>query len=499
MKKSIILLLGVLLLSGCSAVIPDNHTVSNSKEEATDYNMSFTETEKDSSYSINGSTYVTLGNEDLKISKAGTYILEGTLNGSVIIEVSDNEDVQLVLSNVTINSGDFAGIYIIEGDEITITLAEGTVNTISDSGTYTQIDDNEVDALIYSKADLIINGSGTLNLGSKYSHGIVSKDDLIITEGTYNIDVAGQGLRGKDCVKISDGNFTIKSGKDAIKSDNDEDEYRGYVYISGGTFNIESGADGIYGYNLVNIEGGNFTVKTEKTSSADSYKGIKSEYSITIFGGEFSLDTSDDGIHSNTDILISGGKFDITSSDDGIHGDACVTIDDGDITVSAREGIEGTYIVINGGNINISASDDGINAGQKVNTYTPTVEINGGYLTIVMGQGDTDGIDSNGYIYINGGTVDISGQSPFDYDKEAEYNGGTIIVNGSQTDEITNQFMGGMPGMSTHGNVQFTDGSFEPSDGQFSPGMGGPGSDQFPEGFEGDFDGQFNPGQGHHH
>ena len=446
MKKLIISLLGVFLLCGCSTVIPDNASSSSGKVYD-DYNMSFTEKESDSSYAVNGSTYITLGNEDVRITRGGTYILEGTLNGSVIIEVSKSEDVQLVLNNVTINSAEFAGIYIIEGDEITITLAEGTVNTITDSGEYVQIDDNDVDALIYSKADLIINGSGTLNLGSDYNHGIVSKDDLVITGGTFNIDVAGQGLRGKDCVKISEGNFTLITGKDAIKSDNEDDAYRGYVYISGGNFDINSSADGIYGYNLVNIEGGTFDITTSKSTAASSFKAIKSTDSITISAGDFTINCADDGIHSDVSVLISAGSYNITASDDAIHGDATVTIEGGTLNLNAREGMEGTYITINDGNISISASDDGINAGQKVAAYTPTVEINGGNLTIVMGQGDTDGIDSNGYIYINGGTVDISGQSAFDYDLGAEHNGGTIIVNGSETNEISNQFGGGMQGM----------------------------------------------------
>lgn len=440
MKKLITLVFVALLLSGCDVVIGKD-TVS-AEENVNDYNLSFKETENDSTYSINGSTYFELGNDDVMINKAGVYILEGTLNGSVIVEVSEDEDVQLVLSNVTINADDFAGIYIVEGNEITITLAEGSINTISDSGVYTQIDDNEVDALIYSKADLIINGQGILNLSSAYNHGIVSKDDLIITEGTFNIDVAGLGLKGKDCLKIFDGGFTIRSGKDALKSDN-EDEYKGYVYISGGTFDIESAADGIYGYNLVNIEDGDFKITTSKSSTADSYKAIKSDKLITISGGSFEIDADDDGIHSDLDVIISGGSFDIDSSDDGIHGDATVTVEGGDLNITAAEGIESTYVTINGGNICIYASDDGINAGQKVNAYKPTIEINDGNLFIVMAQGDTDGIDSNGYIYVNGGTISIEGQSPFDYDMGSEYNGGTIIVNGSETNQITNQMMGG--------------------------------------------------------
>lgn len=436
-------MIALLLLGGCNTVISDNTSYADDNEEAaTAYNLSFDGS--DASYEVNGSTYITLGDEDVKITKAGTYILQGTLNNaSIIVEVDKSEDVQLVLDNVTINSGDFAGIYIIEGDEITITLADDSVNTISDSGSYTQIDDNSVDALIYSKADLIINGNGTLILSSAYNHGIVSKDDLIITGGTYDIDVAGQGLSGKDCLLIQDGNFNIVAGKDALKSDNSEDEYRGYIYISGGDFKIYTGADAIYGYNLVNIEGGSFDITTAKSSNADSYKAIKSEYAITISGGDINIDSVDDGIHSNGDVTITGGNLYIESDDDGIHADALVQIDDGEITIIAHEGIEGTYVLINGGNINITASDDGINAAQKVNTYTPTIEVNGGYLTIVMGSGDTDGLDSNGYIIVNGGTIDVSGMNTFDAELGSEYNGGTIIVNGSVVDEIPEDMMGG--------------------------------------------------------
>ena len=473
MKKIIILLLLVCILplTACNTVISSNTSIN---ENNGTYNLSFNEAEYDSSYSLNGSTYLSLANEDVYIKKAGTYILEGELNGSVIVEVSKTDDVQLVLNNVTINSDDFAGIYIVEGDEITITLNENSINTINDNGTYTQIDSNGVDALIFSKADLIINGTGTLNLKSDYNHGIVSKDDLTITSGTYKIDVAGQGLRGKDCVKIADGTFDISSGKDAIKSDNSEDTSRGYIYIDGGTFNINSNADGIYAYTLLQIEDGDFTINTNTSNTADSYKGLKAESDIVINGGSFEIITVDDGIHSNNNILITNGNFTINSSDDAIHGDGKVEIDNGTYIISAREGIEATYVLINDGDININGIDDGINAGQKVNDYTPTIEINGGNITVVMAQGDTDAIDSNGYIYVNGGTIDISGQSAFDYDVGAEYNGGTIIVNGTQVNEITSQMMGGRGGFGNMGqNPPFNNnqGNENSPNGEFQPGQ----------------------------
>ena len=447
MKKIIILML-LLCLCGCSSVIYEK---TEGEEEASSFNLSFKDSDLNSSYSVNGSTYISLSDEDIRITRAGTYILEGEMNDAgIIVDVSKDETVQLVLNNVSIQANDFAAIYIVEADEVIITLAQDSINTLSDKTSYTQIDDNNVDAIIYSKADLTLNGSGTLNIDT-VNHGLVSKDDLVITEGTYSINASGQGIRGKDCLKISGGTFNISSVKDALKSDNSEDEYRGYVYITGGTFVISSQADGIYGYRMVDIEGGDFTIATSKSSSADSYKGIKSDLLITISGGTMNLDTADDGIHCDGDIYIASGDIEIVSKDDGIHADGMVQIDNGNISITAYEGIEGTYIQINDGTIYISASDDGINAGQKSNSYTATVEINGGYLTIVMGQGDTDGIDSNGYLYINGGTVNITGQSPFDYDKEAQYNGGTLIVNGSETTEITNQFAGGMGNMGGFG------------------------------------------------
>ena len=441
MKRILTILFTILALTGCSTVISENINSDTSSSVVTVGKA------KDDSYSVSDSVQVALSDEDVKITKEGTYVLQGTLNGSVIVEVSDSEDVQLVLDNVTINSGDFAGIYIVEGDEITITLVDGSVNTISDSNTYTQIDDNEVDALIYSKADLIINGEGTLNLNSDYNHGIVSKDDLVIGNGTYNIDVAGVGLKGKDLLQILDGNFKVIAGKDGLKSDNDEDEDRGKVVIENGIFVIESQGDAIYGYRLVEINNGSFTIKTAQNSTMTSYKGIKSDMSVLITGGEFEINTADDSIHSDVDIQVDNGTFDLTSSDDSIHADSKLVINGGNYTVDAHEGLEATYIVINDGDIVINASDDGINAAQKVNTYTATVEINGGNITINMAQGDTDGVDSNGYVIINGGTISVNAQNSFDAELGSEFNGGTLIINGQEVDEIPADMMaGGMGG-----------------------------------------------------
>lgn len=314
---------------------------------------------------------VSVSGSVVTITEAGTYILSGTLdNGYVVVNVSKEDKVQLVLNGVDINSDTFAPIYVASADKVFITLAEGTENSLTNGGSFAAIDDNNIDAVIFSKDDLTLNGSGSLTIVSPAGHGVSAKDELVITGGTYVITAAKHGVEANDILAISDGSITVKAGKDGIHVENDDDDTLG---------------------------------------------------NICIEGGSFSITCVDDGIHANTLLVIDGGTFSIT----------------------AAEGLEATYITINDGEIAISASDDGINAAKKSTAYTPTVEINGGSITIAMGQGDTDGVDSNGNIIINGGTVTLTGSSSFDYDGTAELNGGTIIVNGQQLNYIPNQMMGG--------------------------------------------------------
>lgn len=203
---------------------------------------------------------VTVDGNVITITSGGTYIISGTLTEGQLVVDADDEKVQLVLDNADITCATSAAIYVKSAGKTFITLAEGSENILMNTAEFEAIDDNNIDAVIFSKDDLALNGSGTLTINSENGHGIVSKDDLKITGGTYNITAASHALSGKDSVRIAAGTFNLVSGKDGIHSENADDSSKGYVYIAGGEFTIDSTGDGIDASNIVQIDGGTFDI-----------------------------------------------------------------------------------------------------------------------------------------------------------------------------------------------------------------------------------------------
>lgn len=324
--------------------------------------------------------------------------------------------------------------------EQTADLSEATNYTVEDGQTIEITSDG-----VYVISGTAQNASIVVNAGSEDKVQLVLDGLTITNDSTPCIYVKSAD---KVFVTTTDSENTLKvTGTFTADGDTNTDAVifsRDDLVLNGvGVLTIESTDNGISGKDDIKVTGGTINI----TCSSDA---IEANDSIRIADGEISITTNKDGLHAENDeddsvgyIYICGGEIKILSDDDGIHATTIIQIDGGEIAINAHEGLEATWIQINDGAINIQASDDAINAGYKSAKITPCAEFNGGYTTIVMGSGDTDAVDSNGNLVIAGGTLDITAQSPFDYDGTCEKTGGTLIINGTETESITNQMMGG--------------------------------------------------------
>ena len=494
MKRFIALLLVILLLAGCgNETVPETTPGESGGETqpaaSAEADSSDLFTDRDYRTEYEDAEIITLGTEDVVISRAGSYLISGTLSdGQILVDADKQDKVQIILSDANITSGTSAPIYVRQADKVFITL-EGE-NTLTNGGSFEAIDENDIDAVIFSKDDLTLNGDGKLTISSPAGHGIVSKDELTITGGVYDITCASHGIAGKDNLCIAGGSFTIAAGKDGLHAENNDDTTLGFGYIEGGTFTISAEGDGIAASCTLEIHGGTFDITTgggsengsQQTSSgwgqmgggrggmggsgmggmgfggetatgsedSASIKGIKASADLTITGGTFTLNCADDAVHSNANVTIRGGNFTIATGDDGFHADDTLTIENGNVDISeSYEGLEGLHILVSGGDISLISSDDGLNAaggtdasgmggrdqfgGMGMGNSNGTIVISGGSIYM---EASGDGIDANGTLEITGGFTVVTGPTQgdtatLDYDISATITGGTFIGTGS--------------------------------------------------------------------
>lgn len=459
-----------LLLGACQ-----NNTAEKNAGEEISTEISYDKNDYYLDYENEAYTEIDLDKEsgNVVISEAGTYELHGSLQGSVMVEAGEANEVRLVLKNADITSTNGPAIQCLAAKKLIISLYESTQNQLSDQTADSQ--SAEADATIFVQNDLTINGSGSLILDANIQNGIKAKDTLKLMEGTIEIQSVDNGIIGKDALYIHKGSYQIESEGDAIKSTYDQDDEKGDIIIENGNFTLKAEQDGIQAARNLLIYNGSFDIESGGGSSngvnADnafqpggfgrwnqpqastqddtvSAKGLKADNQLIIHDGSFHVNTSDDSLHANGDVTINGGSMALASGDDGIHSDQTLTIQNGSIQViESYEGIEGADIVINGGDIQVSSSDDGINVAggsDDDNEAQPSpdhfmqggdysLEIHGGTILI---DAKGDGLDSNGTINMDGGSVVIfgpsdGGNSALDYDREFTISGGTLIAAGS--------------------------------------------------------------------
>ncbi|MGN0801252.1 MAG: carbohydrate-binding domain-containing protein [Candidatus Faecivicinus sp.] len=523
-RKALLTFLALaLFMTGCARQRdPVLAEAPNAAAKAIDTDL-FTDRDLDAGYDENTSALIQLNGSSAACSSAavqisgstvaivdeGTYILSGALDDGMIIVNADKSDkIQLVLNGVALHSATSAPIYVLQADKVFITLADGTENALSNGGSFEPIDENNIDAVIFSKDDLTLNGSGSLTVTSPAGHGIVSKDALCLTGGTYQIDAASHGITAKDSLGIVSAEIHIASGKDGLHAENADDASLGSLYIASGTLEIAAEGDGLSASSAMQIDGGSLSIVSgggsanaapqspggrgqfmggrpgaplpspadQPEESSASAKGIKSDGDLLINGGDFEIDAADDAVHTNGNMTVNGGSFEIATGDDGFHADGLLSIASGAISITkSYEGLEGLSLFISGGELSVTASDDGLNAaggndqsgfgGQRggdmfgsgsdssIDMFgsgsDSSIDISGGELYISAGG---DAIDSNGSVSISGGSIVISGPisgdtSLLDYGSSGAISGGTFVATGSAAMSV------GFGSSSTQGSI----------------------------------------------
>ncbi len=411
-------------------------------------------------------TGVTVDGGTATITKAGTYIVTGTIDdGQILVDTEDKETVWIILCNADITSKTNSPIYVLNAKKAILSAATGTDNKLTDAKEYTYADEaeEEPNACIFSKDDLVISGDGKLSVIGNFNNGIESKDTLEINDINLTVSAKNNGIKGKDYLVIKSGDISVEADGDGLKSDNTSDAQLGYILVVDGNIKVTSGEDGMQAETCLKITGGNIDIETGEgakvastnnmwgggnTSSDTSIKGIKAGVDVTISGGDITINSEDDAIHTNASIQIDNGNLEIAGGDDGLHSDTELVINGGTINITkSYEGLESSNIIVNDGHITLVASDDGINAAggndgsaqqgrpgmNNFSSSTGSVEINGGYIYM---NASGDGLDSNGTIVVTDGTILIdgpenNGNGALDYGSSFNMSGGLLVAAGS--------------------------------------------------------------------
>lgn len=430
------------------------------------------------SITLSGSTVscdsdaVTIDGSTVTITDEGTYILSGTLeDGMLIVDAEETDKIQLVLNGASIHCEDCAALYIRQADKVVVTTAADSQNTLSGGETFTQLDDNNIDGVIFSKADLTLNGLGTLTVDSPAGHGVVTKDDLVVTSGTYVITATGQGLSGKDSVRIADGTFTLTTGKDAIQSDNTEDTDKGFVYLAGGSFTITAEGDGLSASSWMQVDdasctittgGGSANGETHTSDAAPGGMGGGKGGRMPLADGSAPTDGNtqpperpsgempQDGMQPPADLPQAAAPTDTAAASD-TAADTAATADstasteaDTTDTVSTKGLKAGTSLTILGGSFTMDCADDAFHTNGNLT-------VSGGSASIQTGD---DAFHADNALTISDGDIDIS-------TSYEGLEGLTVTVSGGDI------------------NVVASDDGVNAAGGADQSGLGGNGQDQF--------------------
>ena len=369
--------------------------------------------------------FATVSGAHVTINNTGKENIIYKLTGSTTdgsFKLYSSKKQAILLSGVSITNPSGAAINNQSGKR-TFVMVEGS-NTLADgsSAAYSTTDDEDMKAVFFSEGQLVFSGSGSLTVTANNKQGksgIVS-DDYVRFMASPSVKVtsgssAGHGIRGKDYVRISDGELTVSTSAAMKKGIGSDD----YVFVEGGTTNINvsggvaydnddaeyKGTAGIKADNYFGMTGGSVTIK----NTGNGGKGISA--------GSYDFDSEN---HTLSNSFISGGTLKITTTGSESNDVSSKGIKIGYKEKSGNKYICAGSLIILGGNITVSASKaEGIeakgnmtfNGGETYVTSTGDdaincqgeMTVNNGYIYAYSSQNDA--MDSNGNMKFNGGYV----------------------------------------------------------------------------------------------
>ena len=326
MRKYICILL-CLLLAGCSAPVPtatettatisapvlwciDLDTLTHTAEEA-----------------------VTVAEKTITIGCGGEYYLSGRLQNGQLVVDAEGQQVELVLQNAQLSTGDFAPLYVKAASSVIVTVADGTQNRLQVG----QTDGEKVEAALLSETELLICGGGSLVVQNEQSHGISATGNITLSDLSLEVTSAGHSLRSENTITLLSGKLELNAQKDGIHCEGKEDATKGSFTMLGGEVTIRTEDDGISVADRLQIAGG-------KVHVLSCVEGLEAAH-VYLQGGEVFVDASDDGINATIGseidcfngeamIHITGGDITVRTQGDGLDSNGDIRMDGGQVLVT---------------------------------------------------------------------------------------------------------------------------------------------------------------------
>ncbi|MBQ6734709.1 MAG: carbohydrate-binding domain-containing protein [Lachnospiraceae bacterium] len=366
--------------------------------------------------------------------------------------------VLAVLVTVLFMNGEALGIeVIVDADAESYTgsevFTENDLDGAWDDSSATQITLNGTDAQVSGSGAYVLNGSVYISNAGRYVvSGTLTNGQIVVD--AYQSSKVWVELAGADITCEEDAAFRVNQADKVfltLKEGTVNSLTSGETYSD--TALSDNAGGTIFSHDDLTINGsGTLTV------TANYKHGIDANDSLVITGGNITVTAVDDGLHANDSVRLTNTELTIDAGDDAIHCDTEIIVESGEIQIpSCHEGLEAPQITVTGGNITIYSEDDGFNANGvggsgfgfitgneadgTVESIDSRISISGGNITIISENArDSDGLDSNGDIYISGGRVLVSlsnsgTNSAIDYASESGgvcvITGGTVIACGS--------------------------------------------------------------------